>query len=34
MNIIEKLGKKYNEILIQATLGLPKVEIKDAKKNG
>ena len=32
MNIIEKLGKKYNEILIQATLGLPKVEIKDAKK--
>jgi len=32
MEIIEKLGKKYNEPLLKATLGMPKANIKDNKK--
>ena len=32
MEIIEKLGKKYNEALLKATLGMPKANVKDNKK--
>ena len=32
MEVIEKLGKKYNEPLLKATLGMPKANIKDNKK--
>ena len=34
MAIIERLGKKYNEALLKAMLGMPKIEdIKNTKKN-
>ena len=32
IGIIEKLGKKYNEPLLRAILGMPKMDLKDVKK--
>ena len=32
IGIIEKLGKKYNEPLLRAILGMPKMDLNDAKK--
>ncbi len=32
VGVIEKLGKKYNEFLLKAILGMPKIDVSDAKK--